>query len=88
MTRRAVVLRRMLRLGLCSAGKKQSDRLAVLDTGVRMEDRATLLPGSCRTCSNSSSLGNVVRIPQVLKEKPGFPFLSKPQIAGIPEPLA
>lgn len=59
--RQKAVLRRILRKGLCSAGKKQSDWLIMSDIGVRMEERATFLTGSSRTCSNPFSLENVVR---------------------------
>lgn len=58
------VLRRILRLGLCLAGKKENDWLIISDRHLTMEERATLLPGSCRTYSNSFSLEDIVRNPK------------------------
>lgn len=55
------VLRRILRLGLCLAGKKASYWLIMPNIGLTTEERTTLLPGSCRTYSNSFFLEDVVR---------------------------
>lgn len=82
----ALTVERILRLGLCSAGKKWSDWLIMHNKSPRMEGRATLLAGSCRTCWNSFFLENV-RTPQVGKAKLGL-FMSKSQNTEASEPLA
>lgn len=54
--RSTAVVRRILRLGLHSAAKKWSNCLVMPDIGLRIGKRITLLPGFCRTFSNSFSL--------------------------------
>lgn len=78
--RQKAVLRRILRKGLCSVGKKRSDWLIMSDIGVRMEERATFLTGSSRTCSNPFSGKCSSKEPGTAK--PDFPFMSEPQITG------